>query len=99
MLARELKMTDTIDTSRAEFESWVASSISVMSSITDYAWKAWQAARAQPIERGVMSDNEIRNIFMRHGFTIKGGQGDLKPYVYEAARSLLAAQANMKGNK
>lgn len=31
----------------------------------------------------------IRRIFMAHGFTIKEGQTDLKPYVYEAAEALL----------
>ena len=40
----------------------------------------------------------IRQIFMAHGFTIKDGQTDLKPYVYEAAEALLRAQqpANVK---
>lgn len=33
----------------------------------------------------------IREIFLAHGFTIKEGQADLKPYVYEAAYALLAA--------
>ena len=41
----------------------------------------------------VMSDAQIRDIFMTNGFTIKDGQDDLKPYVYAAARDLLAAQA------
>lgn len=31
----------------------------------------------------------IRRVFMAHGFTIKDGQTDLKPYVYEAAEALL----------
>lgn len=33
----------------------------------------------------------IRDVFLRHGFTVKEGQDDLKPYVYEAAEALLAA--------
>src|SRR5690606_12974424 len=31
----------------------------------------------------------IKEIFMEHGFTIKDGQTDLKPYVYDAALALL----------
>jgi hypothetical protein len=38
-----------------------------------------------------MTDNQIREIFLANGFTIKDGQTDLKPYVYAAARALLAA--------
>lgn len=42
-------------------------------------------------ERGVsiVTDNEIRDVFLSHGFKIKDGCDDLKPYVYEAARALL----------
>ncbi|WP_284076357.1 hypothetical protein [Herbaspirillum aquaticum] len=45
-------------------------------------------AVAQPV-----ADDVIREIFMAHGFTIKEGQTDLKPYVYAAARALLARAA------
>jgi len=38
-----------------------------------------------------MDKNTIRSIFMQHGFTIKEGRTDLKPYVYEAAEALLSA--------
>lgn len=38
-----------------------------------------------------MNRDKIREIFMAHGFTIKEGQADLRPYVYEAAEALLAA--------
>lgn len=38
----------------------------------------------------MLSDDQIRAVFMAHGFTIKEGQTDLKPYVYAAARALLA---------
>ena len=37
-----------------------------------------------------MTNDEIKSIFLAHGFTIKPGCDDLKPYVYEAARALLA---------
>ena len=37
------------------------------------------------------SDDEIRAVFLANGFTIKDGQTDLKPYVYQAARALLSA--------
>jgi hypothetical protein len=39
-----------------------------------------------------MTKDQIRDIFMAHGFTIKEGQTDLKPYVYDAARALLASK-------
>ncbi len=38
-----------------------------------------------------MNREQIREIFLRNGFTIKEGQTDLKPYVYEAAEDLLKA--------
>lgn len=37
-----------------------------------------------------MTKDQIRAIFMKHGFTIKEGQTDLKQYVYDAAEELLA---------
>jgi hypothetical protein len=40
----------------------------------------------------------IRAIFMRHGFTVKPGQTDLKGYVYEAAIALLEADRERRGN-
>jgi hypothetical protein len=39
-----------------------------------------------------MTKDQIRDIFMAHGFAIKEGQTDLKPYVYDAARALLASE-------
>lgn len=36
-------------------------------------------------------NNRIRQIFLANGFTIKEGQTDLKPYVYQAAYALLWA--------
>lgn len=35
------------------------------------------------------SRDQIREVFMAHGFTIKEGQTDLKQYVYDAAHALL----------
>lgn len=37
-----------------------------------------------------MSNDKIREIFLANGFTIKEGLTDLKPYVYAAARALIA---------
>ena len=37
-----------------------------------------------------MSDEQIKAVFLANGFTIKPGCDDLKPYVYAAARALLA---------
>lgn len=36
-----------------------------------------------------MTNKEIKRIFLENGFSIKEGQTDLKPYVYQAARALL----------
>lgn len=44
---------------------------------------------AAPATKHTIDRNVIRDVFMRHGFTIKDGQTDLKPYVYEAAEALL----------
>lgn len=46
-----------------------------------------------------ITDDQIREVFLKAGFTIKPGQDDLKPYVFEAARALLALASNkVKGN-
>lgn len=37
-----------------------------------------------------MTNDQIRAVFLANGFTVKEGQTDLKPYVYAAARALLA---------
>lgn len=38
--------------------------------------------------RKPLSDEEIRTIMLGHGFTIKDGCEDLKPYVYAAVRAI-----------
>lgn len=40
-----------------------------------------------------VSDEQIKAVFLANGFTIKEGLTDLKPYVYQAARALLAQAA------
>ena len=35
-----------------------------------------------------LSDEEIREIFISNGFTIKDGHSDLKSYVFNAARAI-----------
>lgn len=46
-----------------------------------------------------LSKDKVREIFMAHGFTVKDGQTDLKPYVYAAAEALAeaAVQAEREG--
>ena len=39
-----------------------------------------------------LSRDQIRDVFMAHGFTIKEGQTDLKQYVYDAAYALLGTK-------
>jgi hypothetical protein len=36
----------------------------------------------------ILSDDEIRALFIAAGFTVKDGHADLKPYVYAAARAV-----------
>lgn len=50
---------------------------------------AWTPLYRHPSPRA-LSRAEIRDVFLSHGFTIKDGCTDLKPYVYEAAFALLA---------
>lgn len=44
----------------------------------------------EAIAAPVVSDAQIKAVFLANGFTIKEGLTDLKPYVYQAARALLA---------
>lgn len=56
------------------------------------SWRSRAALASAPVAdmRSLLSDSDIREIFLAHGFTIKNGQTDLKPYVYEAARALIS---------
>ncbi len=40
--------------------------------------------------QGYVSNDEIRAVLIRNGYTIKEGCTDLKPYVYDGARAVLA---------
>lgn len=42
----------------------------------------------------ILTDKEIKEVFLANGFTVKEGQTDLKPYVYAAAKALLRAEAD-----
>ena len=55
------------------------------------------AQPADPVK--VPSNAEIREVFLENGFTIKQGHDDLKPYVYKAARALLARYGNTQEGK
>lgn len=50
-------------------------------------------AAPQPAPTAVPSRDVIRATLMAHGFTVKIGQSDLKPYVYEAVEALFARPA------
>jgi hypothetical protein len=41
-----------------------------------------------------MTKDQIREVFLRNGFTVKEGQTDLKDYVYDAAEELLKLAAD-----
>jgi hypothetical protein len=49
-------------------------------------------AAPQPAQQP-LTDEQIKRIMLDNGFTIKEGLTDLKPYVYAAARALIAAAA------
>jgi hypothetical protein len=49
-----------------------------------------------PVAHGI-TDDDIRRVFLAHGFTIKDGQTDLKPYVFDAARALLVEATGQEG--
>jgi hypothetical protein len=53
-------------------------------------------AAPAPVAHGI-TDDDIRRVFLAHGFTIKDGQTDLKPYVFDAARALLAEATGQEG--
>lgn len=53
---------------------------------------AFAALASAPVA-GEETDADIRAVFLAHGFTVKEGQTDLKPYVYAAARALLSRYA------
>lgn len=42
------------------------------------------------LKQAEVTDSMIREAFLANGFTIKDGHSDLKPYVYAAARAILA---------
>ena len=48
------------------------------------------AAAAPVVLPEHVTDEQIKAVFLANGFTIKDGLADLKPYVYQAARALLA---------
>ncbi len=50
-----------------------------------------ELAAAPAAAKPALTDEQIKNILLAHGFTIKAGLSDLKPYVYEAVRAILAA--------
>lgn len=60
---------------------------------------AWEWSHATPFyttpqpahaTQADVTDSMIREAFLTNGFTIKDGHSDLKPYVYAAARAILA---------
>lgn len=65
----------------------------------DWQWDADQREWAEQAHKAAIDvlnappaipRDRIREIFLAHGFTVKEGCDDLKPYVYEAAEALLA---------
>lgn len=55
----------------------------------DVAAPAEQQAAPKAAPGESLTRDQIREVFMAHGFTVKEGQTDLKQYVYDAAHALL----------
>lgn len=53
----------------------------------------------EPLVRPAVTRDQIREVFMRCGFTIKEGQTDLKQYVYDAIIAMLAAAPQPEVNQ
>ena len=52
--------------------------------------KLYAAPHPAKATQAEVTDSMIREAFLTNGFTIKDGHSDLKPYVYAAARAILA---------
>lgn len=64
----------------------------VVSAAATPAPAAAVAPTAAPTQEAApLTRDQIRDVFLAHGFTVKEGQTDLKEYVYAAAEALLAA--------
>ena len=50
----------------------------------------WLVRQLVPATQAEVTDEQIKEAFLANGFTIKDGHSDLKPYVYAAARAILA---------
>lgn len=57
--------------------------------------RAAPAQSREPIK--MLTDEQIREIFLLYGFTIKDWLTDLKPYVYAAARAVIAEFCKING--
>lgn len=95
----ELEARAALDAPKQEPVAWWDKAIGAFymtyRSIPEYAIRtlAITPLYIAPPAAQVLSDEEIHDIFIANGFTIKDGQTDLKPYVYAAARALLAKAA------
>lgn len=101
-------MMDKIDASMAAFKTWLASPITLPSNATaaDYAWAAWQAARAKPdhsedvrtmvqsAERMAISDEQILEIAAANFMPVR-----FPHELIAFARAILAAQADATPGK
>lgn len=83
-----------------EENNWIQSNLEVLAhkhpsllvnQLAKYAM-AMQQSNQPPI---TVSKDQIREVFTKHGFTVKEGLTDLKPYVYDAAYALLQLRPDM----
>lgn len=86
----------TLQPGDSHMESLIAAAIQGHADTRDaMRWLVRQLVPAtQPAD---VTDSMIREAFLTNGFTIKDGHSDLKPYVYAAARAILALRPQSTG--
>ena len=82
----ELNMANYTEDDVRHLNDWA---IEMSLLVEQYALSQQPAQPAQAPQAEV-TDSMIREAFLANGFTIKDGHSDLKPYVYAAARAILA---------
>ena len=84
--------------SGSEIKSWMHRAITPGKFASDHMQdeiaELRAALSARPVAQPVLTDAQIKEIFLANGFTVKwqdGGHYDLNSYVYRAARAIIAA--------
>lgn len=73
-------------------QTWAWAKSGLNSAVRATWWREALQDYSLDVDPWIMSNEEIRAIFIHNGFTVKPGETDLKPYVYKAAEALLSEQ-------